>query len=289
MPYLHLNSGKTYYLSKGRTKKGSLPLIGLHGGPGGTHLSLFSLTWMATDRRVILFDQIGSGHSQSIESSQMKIPTFVENLSELLDKLKIKDFHLLGSSWGTTLALEYYLRKKDKRVASPTFQSPMFSTERWEADAKRLIKDMPEKEKKVIKYCHEIGATDSKVYKEAVKKYYAKHVYRLKKRPTWAPPRILNHHGERVYMKMWGPSEFYATGTLKKYDRIKDLGKIKVPTLFMVGEYDEATPASAKLFSKKIPHSEVAVIKGASHSIFTEKPQQSHKRLGAFLNQVENS
>lgn len=287
MPYLHLNTGKTFYLSKGKSKGASLPLIGLHGGPGGTHLSLFSLTWLATDRRIILFDQIGSGHSQSLESPQMKISTFVENLDELIKELNISNFHLLGSSWGTTLALEYYLRKRGKGIASLTFQSPMFSTSRWEADAKKLIKKMPEKDRKVIKYCHEIGATDSKVYKEAVKNYYAKHVMRLKKRPSWAPPRIMNHHGERVYMKMWGPSEFYSTGTLKKYDRVSDLHKLKVPTLFMVGEHDEATPTSAHYFAKKIKGAQVEVIKGASHSIFTEKPQQAHKKLQKFLAEVE--
>jgi proline iminopeptidase len=217
----------------------------------------------------------------------MKISTFVENLDELLSDLKIDNFHLLGSSWGTTLALEYYLKKRGKGISSLTFQSPMFSTKRWETDAKRLIKALPEKEKKIIKYCHEIGATDSKVYKEAVKKYYAKHVYRLKKRPSWAPPKVLNHHGERIYMKMWGPSEFYATGSLKKYDREKDLAKLKVPTLIMVGEHDESTPTSAKAFARKIPNAEVAVIKSASHSLFTEKPHQSHKKLTQFLNKVE--
>ncbi|MCF8060076.1 MAG: proline iminopeptidase-family hydrolase [Bacteriovoracaceae bacterium] len=288
LPYLEQKNHKTYYLSKGRSNNKSLPLIGLHGGPGGSHLSLFSLTWLSDKRRVVLFDQIGSGLSTSIEKNEMKIETFVNNLDSLITHLKIDKFHLLGSSWGTTLALEYYLRKKGSGVASLTFQSPMFSTKIWEQDAKRLIKKMPLKTQKVINYCHEIGATDSKVYKEAVRDYYAKHVFRLKARPEWAPPRVINHHGERVYGHMWGPSEFYSTGTLKNYDRVKDLHKIKVPTLFLVGQYDEATPESAQRFARKIRNAEVGVIKGASHSIFTEKPELSHKRLSAFLKVTED-
>ncbi len=288
MPYIEQEIGKTFYISKGRGTKDNLPIIGLHGGPGGTHLSQYSLTWLGDERRVVLYDQIGSGLSSSIEKKDMKIETFVNNLEALVSHLRIERFHLLGSSWGTTLALEYYLRKKGRGVASLTFQSPMFSTKIWEQDANRLIKKMPNETQKVINYCQEIGATDSLVYKKAVKNYYAKHVYRLKSRPEWAPPRIINHHGERVYGHMWGPSEFCSTGTLKKYDRLKDLTKVKIPTLFIVGQYDEATPESAHRFSKKIKNSQVAVIKGASHSVFTEKPEASHKKLRKFLKDVEH-
>lgn len=287
MPYFKNSLGNTFYFTKGKSNKKNAPLICLHGGPGGTHLSLYSLSWLGDQRKVVLYDQIGSGNSDSLITKDMKISTFVKNLEDLLEHLKIDSFHLLGSSWGTTLALEYYLRKKGKGVLSLTFQSPMFSTKLWERDANRLIKSLPAPTQKVIKYCQEVGATDSKVYKEAVKKFYAKHVFRLKKRPAWAPPRILNYHGEKVYQRMWGPSEFCATGTLKKYDRTKDLTKIKVPTLFIVGQYDEATPETAKSFSKKIKGSQVSVIKGASHSIFTEKPKEAQKKLSSFLNKVE--
>lgn len=176
MPYIEQEIGKTFYISKGRGTKDNLPIIGLHGGPGGTHLSQFSLTWLGDERRVVLYDQIGSGLSSSIEKKDMKIETFVNNLEALISHLRIERFHLLGSSWGTTLALEYYLRRKGRGVASLTFQSPMFSTKIWEQDANRLIKKMPNETQKVINYCQEIGATDSKVYKEAVKKYYAKRV-----------------------------------------------------------------------------------------------------------------
>ncbi len=288
MPFYQNALGKTFYITKGKGNKKRLPLIGLHGGPGGTHLSLYSLTWLAPKRKVVLFDQIGSGNSDAITTKEMKINTFVQNLEGLLNHLNIENFHLLGSSWGTTLALEYYLRKKGKGVASLTFQSPMFSTRKWELDANRLIKKMPVKTQKVIKYCQEVGATDSKVYKEAVKAYYAKHVYRLKARPDWAPPRILNYHGDKVYQHMWGPSEFCATGTLKKYDRTKDLKKLSVPTLFIVGQHDEATPETARHFAAKIKESEVAVIKGASHSVFTEKPKEAQAKLNQFLERIEN-
>jgi len=46
---------------------------------------------------------------------------------------------------------------------------------------------------------------------------------------------------------LWGPSEFSATGTLEKYERVAYLKKLNIPVLFVCGEFDEATPASINL------------------------------------------
>lgn len=279
--------GKTFFIKKGRLSKKALPVVGLHGGPGGTHLSLFSLSWMKDERSVILYDQIGSGHSSNIDLKNAKISTFVENLHHLIDHLKLDRFHLYGASWGTTLALEYFLKHGRKgKIASLTFQSPMFSTKIWERDARNLVTKLTPKNQKVIRYCHEIEATDSAVYKAAVKDYYSKFVYRLKARPTWAPVKIPNSHGERIYKHMWGPSEFFSTGTLKKYDKVKELSKIDIPSLVICGQYDEATPESGKFFAKKMK-GDFQIIRGGSHSLLTEKPKETLKVYQSFLKKVE--
>ena len=58
---------------------------------------------------------------------------------------------------------KFFLATKDKKIKKIIFQSPFFSTKDWEKDANRLINALPAKTKKVIKYCHEVEATDSKV------------------------------------------------------------------------------------------------------------------------------
>lgn len=280
--------GKTFFLKKGKIKKKALPIIGLHGGPGGTHLGLYSLSWLSDERCTVLYDQIGSGFSSELPLNKAKISTFVDNLNNLVNHLNLDRFHLYGASWGTTLALEYFLKHGKKgKIASITFQSPMFSTQVWERDANRLVKKLSPNQQKVIKYCHEINAMDSKVYKEAVKDYYARFVYRLKKRPEWAPVRIPNVHGEKIYNHMWGPSEFFSTGTLKKYDRLADLKKVDVPTLVICGQHDEATPESGKKFAAKMK-GEFKMIKGGSHSLLTEKPKETLSALKAFLTKIES-
>ena len=63
---------------------------------------------------------------------------------------------------------------------------------------------------------------------------------------------------------MWGPSEFTATGTLKHFDGTGWLRGLRIPTLFVTGEFDEATPGSTERFAKLVPGAEFAVVPGAA-------------------------
>ena len=130
---------------------------------------------LADNRQVVIYDQIGGGRSKPPRAKKLwKVQTFVRELELLVRHLGFKQFHLFGASWGTTLALEYYLKGSNRsKVASLVFQSPMFSASDWQRDANQLIAKLPARERKVIRYCHEIDATDSKVYEDAMKLYYA--------------------------------------------------------------------------------------------------------------------
>ncbi len=286
MPYFEHKLGRTFYTCKGRNSENKKPLIFLHGGPGGVHDPKSPLFNLAKSRKIIMYDQIGGGKSTAIKPSQMHIETFVKELELLTTYLGLTEFHLAGGSWGTTLALEYYLRLKGKGVESLIFQSPMFSAKLWENDANKLIQNMAKQDQKIISYCHEINATDSNVYEDVMFKYYLKHVLRDKTKLTELMKRK-NDNGKKVYQYMWGASEFKPTGTLKKYNRLSSLSKIKVPSLFICGQYDEATPESTALFSSKVENSENKVIKAASHVILKEQPTAMLKVISTFLENQE--
>lgn len=282
MPYIQHHYGRTYFQKRGSASKASgLPLVCLHGGPGGHSRFMTDLFQLADERQVFIYDQVGGGRSSVTGKRQWTVPTFIKELDILTKAWGINHFHLFGGSWGTTLALEYYLRHPQK-VASLLFQSPMFSASDWQKDADRLVSRLPARERKVIQYCHEIGATDAKVYKEAMKLYYSRHVCRNARRAKLSST-VKNPHGNAVYEYMWGASEFSATGTLKNYDRTSDLGRIEVPTLLVAGQYDEATPATAKRYTAKISDARFVEIKNASHAILAEKPKQLIKTLRDFL------
>lgn len=278
MPKFTSKLGTTFYLKKGR-KSNKLPIIGCHGGPGGTHHSISSLLELAVDRQVIVYDQIGSGQSTDIPKAKWKIETFCKNLKELMEHLEYKKTILYGASWGGTLILEFYKRYPSK-VGGLIFHSSLISEKIWRKDAEKLISKLPPKTKEIIKLCEKIGATDSKVYKLAMKEYYSRHVCRVKVDPKSIKKRRFN---EGIYEYMWGPSEFCSTGTLKDYNGIPILKNINVPTIFMSGEFDEATPKSSLFFSKKVKGGVFKIIKGASHSSFREKKLQTLKLLNDWL------
>ena len=288
MPYIKHQLGKTYYKVAGRKNK-NIPLVFLHGGPGGTLKSNEPLLKLSSDRPVYIYDQLGCGRSSLTSSNKWNIETFVKELGVLIKKWKLSEFHLGGGSWGTTLALEYYLHTKGEGVKSIIFRSPMFSAKDWMNDSNMLINKMSKKNKKIIKYCQEVGATDSKVYKEATLAYYLKHVLRNKNLllESMRAPKSKNIGGKKIYQHMWGPSEFYATGTLKSYNKVNSLKKIKVPTLLMCGEHDESTPRTTRKYSKLIRDSRLSILKGCSHSSLQEKPGLVLKEIKTFLKSTD--
>ncbi len=282
MPYIEHKFGKTYYQQRGSKRASGLPLVCLHGGPGGHSRYMTGLFELADERQVFIYDQVGGGRSSATEKSRWTVSTFVKELQILIEAWELDEFHLFGASWGTTLALEYYLARKRSKVRSIVFQSPMFSAKDWENDAKRLIRGMSAEDQKVIRYCHEVGATDSKVYQEVLERYYAKHVCRnrAKLKRSFTTP---NPNGAKVYEYMWGPSEFRAAGTLANYDKVDRLGDVACPTLFITGEHDEAQPTTARRYAKKIPDSGFVEIKDASHAILAERPRQLLANIRQFV------
>jgi proline iminopeptidase len=284
MAYIRHSLGKTHYTKKGRNRK--TPVIWLHGGPGGVHKPDGNIFQLSGDRQVYCYTQIGGGKSSKTEKKHWNIKTFVDELALLIDAWGLEEFHLMGGSWGTTLALEYYLRRRGKGVRSLVLQSPMFSASDWKADGKKLIRGLPRKTQHVINTCHDIGATDAQVYKEAMTEFYLKHVLRNRKKLQEMFARK-NPNGNRVYEYMWGPSEFEPSGTLKTYNRVSALAGIKIPTIIICGEHDEATPDTGIKYANKIVDCSFAEIKGASHAIWEEKPARIRNVINGFLNDIE--
>ncbi len=283
MPRFESKLGSTYYIKKGR-QTNNWPLISCHGGPGGTHHSTKPILKLSSDRQVVVYDQIGSGLSSDISKSKWTIETFCKNLDELICHLGYEKVVLHGSSWGGTLILEFYKRHPNK-VAGLIFHSSLISEKYWRKDATQLINGLPLKTQKIIKACESVGATDSKVYKNAMLEFYQKHVCRDKL--AYKKTNTKKRPNEALYNHMWGPSEFCATGTLKGYDGTSILKKIIVPTLFISGQYDEATPKSSKFFAKKVKNSRFIEIKGASHSSLREKPSITLKYFKQFLQEFK--
>ncbi|MBO9411793.1 MULTISPECIES: prolyl aminopeptidase [unclassified Ruegeria] len=92
-----------------------LPVVILHGGPGGGCSPAMRRYFDPRVFRVILFDQRGCGrsrpHASVVDNTTWDLVDDIERLRTLLD---IDDWTVFGGSWGATLALVYAQAHPDR-------------------------------------------------------------------------------------------------------------------------------------------------------------------------------
>jgi pimeloyl-ACP methyl ester carboxylesterase len=141
--YISFRGYRTWYEIRGDLRSG-VPLVLLHGGPGIPGNSFVPLMTRMADRRpVVRYDQLGCGRSdRPNDPSLWRVETFVDELAALRDALGLDEIHLLGHSWGGTLAIEYVLTRP-AGVRSLVLSSTLSSTRFWVEEARRLRGAMP--------------------------------------------------------------------------------------------------------------------------------------------------
>ncbi|GGI13007.1 proline iminopeptidase-family hydrolase [Gottfriedia solisilvae] len=283
--FIDVTGGKVWYQIHEKNTN-STPVIVLHGGPGSSHYSLQGLQKLVEDRPVIFYDQLGCGKSdRPIDTTLWNIDRFVEELGQIREALSLDEFHILGHSWGTTLAAAYYLSKPDG-VKSIIFSSPCLSAPLWAEDQDKNRKLLPLEVQQTLKNCEENGTTDSEEYKNATAVFNNHFVYRLEPNPEFIKNGAHLRNRE-VYNIMWGPSEFHVTGNLKDFDCTSKLKDIHVPTIYTCGRFDEATPESTKYFSTLTPNGKFHVFEQSAHMPYLEEPEEYLRVIGSFLNDVD--
>src|SRR3954465_1077355 len=153
---------ETWYRIVGEDERpGALPLLLLHGGPGGTHDYMEPMAELARGgRRVIFYDQLGCGHSpHPSDPDKWTVQLFLDELAAVRDALGLDRIHLLGQSWGGMLALEYML-SRPAGVESLLLCDTLASTPLWIAETGRLRADLPADVRAVLDRCERDGTTE---------------------------------------------------------------------------------------------------------------------------------
>lgn len=286
--FVDVEGGKIWYKIVGKENKA--PLLIIHGGPGSRSCSSMSgYSLLADERPVIFYDQLGSGNSdRPSDTTLWEVSRFVNEIDKLREKLQLEDLHILGGSWGGALLAEYMITKQPEGVKSVIFKSPLISTMDWMEDARILISQMPENLQDTINKYEALKQYDALPYIAATDSFYARYLFHVQYPPVQKKEcNGVPGFNYEVYNYMWGPTEFTALGTLKDFDRAKDLSKIKEPVLFLAGEYDEARPETMYKYQKLIPGSEVVIIEDAGHACVIDQPEVTVEAIREFLKGVE--
>ncbi len=266
--------GRAYVRINGNLAGPRPPLICVNGGPGSSHANFLNATSLADERAVILYDQLDTGRSdQPGKQENWRVERFVDELAAIGTALSIGRWHVLGASWGGTVALEYAARRPAE-LASVVLQSPLVSTALWLDDARRLQSRMPPATRRTLAAC-ERAIVSGPPCEVATEAFYARHVRRdeVPAAVDAYAKALPRRFSTDLYEYMWGPTEFSSTGTLRNYDGRPLLEQLEGrKTLFLAGRHDEATPATVARFARIVPHASFRVIEHSAHSAWIDNP-----------------
>lgn len=279
--YIDVAGGRVWYrLNNGPNNPNQSPLIMIHGGPGGAHNSMLPCLQLCQDRSVIFYDQLGSGRSDRPgDPSLWALDEFVDELDLIRTALGLETCHLLGNSWGGTVALAYAARQP-KGLKSVVLSGPLVQTERWMDDNNAHRAALPSEVQRTLQRHEATQDYGHPDYVAAVQVFYERHLCRLLPWPAFMTEGASN---KALYQYMWGPTEFLCTGTLQGLDLTPLLPQIQTPTLFVAGEHDEGTPAACADFAAMMPHADAFMVANASHKPFIESPAVFFDRVRPFL------
>lgn len=270
-------NGKVAYRVYGTGAK--TPLIVLHGGPVAGESYMRPYVGLATERRVVLYDQSGCGASaKPADLSRYTLDRYVAELEALRATLGFERIVLLGHSWGGLLAPAYAAAHPQRVTAlvlagtAPRWRDFGVAAQRW------LALEGP-----AALATARTGHPGEPAYDALKASYYARHTCRL---DPW--PGFLLAAGEAlsrnpVYTYLNGPSEFQFTGALAGLDGSAALRSVRVPTLITCGEYDEAPPAVGARVKALVSGSRLVAFPGLSHMSHIEDPARVIGATAAFL------
>ncbi len=99
-------------------KRDGVPVVFVHGGPGGGTEPAHRRFFDPGHYRIVLFDQRGCGKSRPhAELRENTTWDLVADMEALRTRLGIQRWHVFGGSWGSTLAMAYAIRHPERALS----------------------------------------------------------------------------------------------------------------------------------------------------------------------------
>ncbi|KKQ36740.1 MAG: Proline iminopeptidase [Candidatus Roizmanbacteria bacterium GW2011_GWA2_37_7] len=279
--YFPVSDGyKLYYERYGNPE--GIPIVYLHGGPGGGFDEKDKRFFNSKKWNVLLFDQRGSGKSTPFASvNNNTTQKLIDDIDKLMHKFKFKKVVLFGGSWGSTLALSYAISKPNK-VNGMILRGIFLNTEVeyeyyyqagrflrpkvWE----RLVSHVPNNQRKNITrfYLEKILSKDKKISQKYAYEFSLYEISLISLRPNEAKiKKILSKNN--LYQSLAAIEAYYLIHNcfLPKNYILNNIQRIEnIPTIIVHGNYDLiCPPQSAYLLHKSLKNSTLKMVH-AGHS-----------------------
>ena len=279
MPTVQTNGIQTYYEEEAAaheaTPSGASdePLVLLHGFTGSIEQWAQVRPMLAADGyRVIVYDLRGHGRTEApADLDTYTMAAYADDLRDLLDALGIARAHVLGSSFGGMVALEFALRCPERLrslILSDTSAGPRVM------ELSEPIAAREDGIARALAHAREHGL-------EAAVEQLLEMNPDLRADPT----RVERFHARWERMTLHG---FLGAGKARaeRPDHHHDLHRLTMPVLIIAGDRDVLVPAAEYLHAH-IPHSALRLVNNAGHPAVADQPHGFVAFVRGFLKGLE--
>jgi pimeloyl-ACP methyl ester carboxylesterase len=248
-------------------------LLLLHGGPGFDHSGFKpAFTEMATMVQVVYLDLRSNGRSDAGPANKWSLEQWAEDVNAFCEALSIKDPIVLGHSMGGIVAMVYAMRYPDhpsKLILSSTSTQPVVG-ERSFAVFDRL--GGPRARAAAVAFWTHPNE-DSLLNYEAL----CLPLYTRTTPPTGFYERAVRNPAMRLV---------FFEAELRRLDLLRELDRIKCPTLIVAGEDDPITPVEdmEEIAAAMRPDLvRVERFADAGHGVYRDRPGAFFRVLRDFI------
>ncbi len=292
--YFNIRGKELYVEIHGDTD--ATPLLYLHGGPGE---SCYEFSYHQAERlkgsfRLIAIDQRGVCRSEMIEENEdFSIDDIIKDCEELREKLGIRQWALLGHSFGGYIALKYATMFPDA-ISRIVFECPSFD---FGLSSRSLLKKMGEvfKEEEMVEMtekCNEL-AESALTAKELMlqfieirpdlgEKGMKIHVHNSKHRTDYS--RYKDEEWA-YFLEKSNVHNNRLIGGDEMFESILPLLKnLKHPSILIKGQFDPVTcDKQMEKFQEDVPFGNVVTFYNSGHFPHSEEPDTFARSVVEFL------
>jgi proline iminopeptidase len=261
-----------------------IPVVSLHGGPGGGRSSVQKRKFDPQRWRVVLFDQRGCGQSTPYASLDNNTTwDLVADIERLREHLGIDAWVVEGGSWGATLSLAYAITHRE-RVNGVILRGVFLCRKQdidwlYQSGANAIFPDawehyesfIPESERANMlhAYRRRLDDPDAANRTEAARRFAGWEVATLYLRPD---PEVIASlsHDEHLVAIAQIESHYFVNGAFFASDNwlLEQAGLLRdLPIEIVHGRYDVVCPVNqAWALARALPQANLVIVPDAGHS-----------------------
>jgi proline iminopeptidase len=285
-PYLTQNLAvddtHTIYVEESGTPEG-IPVLFVHGGPGGGTSKSDRRFFDPEKYRIILFDQRGSGRSTPhAELTNNTTAHLVADMEAIRETLGVDRWVLFGGSWGTTLSL-VYAQSHPERVMGLILRGIFLCRQQdfdwlYQSGARHVfpdywedfVKPIPESERdNMVAAYYRLLTGENELARMAAAKAWSLWEGRCATlRPSAKVVESFSEPHRAVSLARIEAHYFANDGFIEENQILNDAAKLEgIPGIIVHGRYDMVCSMdNAHSLHRHWPDSELHIIRDAGHS-----------------------